>query len=129
MTRDVQRLPDYLNHIVEAIDRIARYTDSLSEDDFLLSDIVQDAVIRNLEIIGEAAAARNISHRYPEFAETHVELPLSAAYEMRNVLAHGYFTVDLGIVWKTIQRNLPPLREAIVGVMSEAVLRRTASRS
>ena len=73
--------------------------------------MVQDAVIRNLEIIGEAS--RNIERHYPEFATAHPELPLAFAYEMRNVLAHGYFKVDLDIVWKTIENDLPPLRAQV----------------
>jgi uncharacterized protein with HEPN domain len=73
----------------------------------LESEIVQDTVVRNFEIIGEAS--RNIEHHHPEFAAAHPELPLAVAYEMRNALAHGYFMVDLGIVWRTIQRNLPHL--------------------
>ena len=70
--------------------------------------MAQDAVIRNLEIIGEAS--RNIEQRYPEFAGAHPELPLASAYEMRNVLAHGYFKVDLTVVWKTLEGDLPELQ-------------------
>jgi uncharacterized protein with HEPN domain len=70
--------------------------------------MAQDAVIRNLEVIGEAS--RNIERRYPEFAEAHPELPLASAYEMRNALAHGYFKVDLTIVWKTLENDLPELQ-------------------
>ena len=48
-----------------------------------------------------------------QFAAAHPELPLSFAYEMRNVLSHGYFKVDLGIVWKTIERDLPVLLQQV----------------
>jgi uncharacterized protein with HEPN domain len=68
-------------------------------------------VVRNFEIIGEAS--RNIERHHPEFAAAHPELPLAIAYEMRNALAHGYFKVDLGIVWRTIQRDLPHLLELV----------------
>jgi uncharacterized protein with HEPN domain len=101
MSNHPPRLPDYLGHISEAIERIQRYTGDLSESAFLQSDIAQDAVIRNLEIIGEAS--RNIERNHADFAAAHPELPLGVAYEMRNALAHGYFKVDLSIVWKTIQ--------------------------
>lgn len=103
----VQRLTDYLEHILEAVGRIRSYTAGLSEADFLAGTLVQDAVIRNLEIIGEAS--RNIERRFPEFATAHPELPLASAYQMRNVVAHGYFEVDLEIVWKTVERDLPGL--------------------
>ena len=108
MSRDAQRLPDYLGHIDQAIERIQRYTDGMDLPGFLASDIVQDAVIRNLEVIGESC--RNIERHHPDFASAHPELPLAVAYEMRNALAHGYFKVDLEIVWRTLQRDLPGLK-------------------
>ena len=107
MTRTQQRLADYLAHILEAIERIGRYTDGMDEGAFLGNQLVQDAVIRNFEIIGEAS--NNIEKQYPEFAAAHPELPLSFAYQMRNAVAHGYFKVDFEIVWRTIRRDLPGL--------------------
>lgn len=68
-------------------------------------ELVQDAVIRNIEIIGEAS--HNIEKSFPEFVASFPELPLSFAYQMRNAVAHGYFKVDFGIVWRTIQNDLP----------------------
>jgi len=107
MSRDPQRLADYLAHIAEAIGRIDRYTANLDESTFLNDQLVQDAVVRNLEIIGEAS--NNIERHCPEFAAQHPELPLAFAYQMRNALAHGYFKVDFEIVWKTIHGDLPGL--------------------
>ena len=112
MSRDPQRLLDYLGHITQAIARIDGYVEELDEVGFLKSELVQDAVIRNLEIIGEAS--RNIEKHFPAFAQEHAEIPFSFAYEMRNALAHGYFAVDLEIVWRTIQRDLPVLQQLIV---------------
>ena len=114
MSRDPQRLPDYLGHILEAIERIQSYVEGVDEVGFLSSKIIQDAVIRNLEVIGEAS--RNIERVHPEFAAAHPELPLALANDMRNALAHGYFKVDLEIVWKTIQNNLPDLHTQITEV-------------
>lgn len=82
MTRDPRRLPDYLGHILQAIERIRRYTDHTDEAAFLQGEMLQDAVIRNLEVIGEAS--RNIEHSHPDFVAAHPELPLAFAYEMRN---------------------------------------------
>jgi uncharacterized protein with HEPN domain len=79
----------------------------MDEVGFLGSKLVQDAVIRNLEVIGEAS--RNIERAHPDFAAAHPELPLALANDMRNALSHGYFKVDFGIVWTTIQGNLPDL--------------------
>lgn len=111
MSRGAQRLPDYLGHILQAIERIERYTDDVDEVGFMQNEMVQDAVIRNFEVIGEAS--RNIERDCPDFAAAHPELPLSFAYEMRNALAHGYFKVDFGIVWKTIENDLPGLRQQV----------------
>lgn len=111
MKRDQQRLPDYLGHILEAIERIGRYTDDIDENTFLQDEMAQDAVIRNLEIIGEAS--HNIERDYPEFAAAHPELPLAFAYQMRNAVAHGYFKVDLEIVWKTLQNDLTGLHAQV----------------
>ncbi|WP_337841621.1 DUF86 domain-containing protein [Rheinheimera sp.] len=112
MSRDQQRLADYLAHIRQAIERISRYCDDLSELDFLQNELVQDAVVRNFEVIGEAS--NNIEKHYPEFAKAHPELPLSSAYQMRNAVAHGYFKVDYELVWKTIEADLPVLFELVV---------------
>lgn len=107
MSHDGQRLADYLAHILQAIERIWRYTEDMDELSFIQNELVQDAVIRNFEIIGEAS--HNIEKRYAKFAAEHPELPLAFAYQMRNAVAHGYFKVDLEIVWKTIYNDLPNL--------------------
>lgn len=115
MSRDLQRLPDYLAHILEAIERIDRYTEDMDELAFLDNQMAQDAVVRNFEIIGEAS--NNIEKHYPEFAAAHPELPLASAYQMRNAVAHGYFKVDFEIVWKTIHSNLPELGQQVKAAM------------
>ena len=111
------RAVDYLKHILQAIGRSERYTADMSEHNFLASELTQDAVIRNFEIIGEAS--RNIERNCPDFAAAHPDLPLLNAYEMRNALAHGYFRVDLEIVWKTIQNDLHSLRRQINAIIKE----------
>jgi uncharacterized protein with HEPN domain len=107
MSKDRQRLADYLVHMLEALERIFRYTDVLDELAFLQNELVQDAVVRNLEVLGEAS--NNVLKHYPDFAAQHPELPLAFAYQMRNAVAHGYFKVDYQIVWRTIQSDLPKL--------------------
>lgn len=117
MSRDEQRLVDYLSHILEAIERIDRYTGDIDEVAFLRNEMVQDAVIRNFEIIGEAS--QNIEIHFPEFAAAHPGLPLAFAYQMRNAVAHGYFKVDLEIVWKTIQNDLAVLYKQVQAVQAQ----------
>ncbi len=105
------RVPDYLGHILKAIERIDRYTADMDEVAFLNSELVQDAVIRNIEIIGEAS--NNIQRVAPEFAARHDNIPWQVIYTMRNRVSHGYDKVDLEIVWKTIQGDLPGLHAQI----------------
>jgi len=117
MTDESERALDLLEHITQAIDRIQKYTKN-GEDEFFNIEIIQDAVIRNLEIVGEAS--RSIEKRFPEFAEKHADLPLKSAYEMRSALSHGYFKIDLAVVWKTIQSDLPKLRDQIGEILNDS---------
>lgn len=111
MSRDPQRLADYLDHVLQAIDRVQRYVGAMGADEFMHDQMVQDAVIRNLEVIGEAS--HNIETQFPDFAAAHPELPLAFAYQMRNAVAHGYFKVDLEIVWRTLTTDLIGYRTAM----------------
>lgn len=108
------RVVDYLQHILEAISHIQDYTAGMQIDGFMADRKTSDAVIRNLEIIGEAC--NNITKNHSEFAALHASVPWGFAYEMRNALAHGYFTVDLGIVWQTIQNDLPVLQTLVANL-------------
>jgi uncharacterized protein with HEPN domain len=108
---DILRIPDYLGHIIEAIGRIYRYIEDSSEIDFLNDEKTQDAVIRNFEIIGEAA--RNIERHHSAFAANHSQIPWSLMYTLRNRVAHGYFKVDLELLWKTIHQDLPELHQQV----------------
>ena len=119
MNRDKQRLLDYLNHILESIARIERYVEGFDHVSFLNNELIQDAVIRNMEIIGEAS--RNVERYYPDFANQHSNVPFSIAYEMRNALAHGYFKVDFEVVWKTIERDLPELENSLERLVKKLV--------
>ena len=127
MTKSL-RVPDYLGHILQAIERIGRYTAGMDEAAFLNSELVQDAVIRNIEIIGEAS--NNIQRVDPVFAAQHDDVPWFAAqhddvpwlvmYTMRNRVSHGYDKVDLEIVWKTIQSDLPRLYRQVQALADPA---------
>jgi len=110
------RVADYLRHILDAIERIDRYTADMDELTFLDSELEQDAVIRNIEVIGEAS--NNIQRVAPDFVIQHDDIPWQVMYTMRNRLSHGYHKVDMEIVWKTIQHDLPGLYrqvQALVG--------------
>lgn len=82
------RIPDYLGHILLAIQRIERHTSHIDQASFLSSELIQDAVIRNLELIGEAA--NNIQRADADFANSHPTIPWRVMYAMRNRLSHAY---------------------------------------
>lgn len=109
---DPLRIADYLQHILEAIDNIQDYTADMDLDAFMADRKTRDAVIRNLEVIGEAC--NNVAKNHSAFASEHSAVPWGFAYEMRNALSHGYFTVDHAIVWQTIQQDLPTLKSQIL---------------
>jgi uncharacterized protein with HEPN domain len=111
MNKKSLRVQDYLNHILDAIHRIERYTGGKSFDTFSIDEQCQDAVIRNIEIIGEAA--RNIDRHAPDFARRHPEVPWTALYAMRNRITHGYWTVDLPVVWQVVERDLAILEQTL----------------
>ncbi len=111
------RVPDYLGHILQAMERIDRYTACLDELGFLGNELVQDAVIRNIEVIGEAS--NNIQRADSVFAARHSDIPWQVMYTMRNRVSHGYDTIDLEIVWQTIQHDLPGLRAQIQRALAD----------
>jgi uncharacterized protein with HEPN domain len=81
------------------------------ETDFLNDEKTQDAVIRNFEIIGKAAC--NIERHHSAFAVSHPQVPWSLMYALRNRVSHGYFKVDLELLWKTIHQDLPELHKQV----------------
>lgn len=108
------RVADYLGHILKAMARIERHTVCVDASGFAASELIQDAVIRNLEVIGEAA--NNIQRVDPAFTTAHPQVPWAVMYAMRNRLTHGYDTVDLDVVWKVIERDMPLLRSQIAAI-------------
>jgi len=117
MSKSALRLGDYLAHILQAIERIQSYCADMDEVGFLANPMAQDAIIRNFEVIGEAS--KNVERVAQQFVAAHPELPIAFAYEMRNVLAHGYYKVDLGVVWRTIERDLPYLKEQVDNALND----------
>jgi uncharacterized protein with HEPN domain len=93
--------------IIEAAQQACSYTAEMSLDEFLGDKRTQQAVILNIIIIGEASA--KILQNHTEFTERHPQVPWRAIKGMRNRIAHGYFDIDLKIVWATVQTALPDL--------------------
>jgi uncharacterized protein with HEPN domain len=99
----------YLEHIRDAIARIEQYTDQIGESEFKEQVLVQDGVIRQLEIIGEAA--KRLS---PTFRSSHDRIPWQDIARMRDKLIHDYFGVDIEKVWLTVVQDIPPLKVEVL---------------
>ena len=98
----------YLQDIIDSIEKIEEYTRGISFEEFSKNSEKIDAVVRNFEIIGEAA--RNISQ---EFIDQYPNIPREKMISMRNKILHEYFGVDTETVWKTITEDLPMLKKSL----------------
>ena len=104
----------FIGHILESIHLIEKYIDGISKEDFLKSINIQDAVIRRLEIIGEA-----VKNLPLEFREEYPDIQWRQIAGMRDVLIHGYFGVDLDLTWKVVRSDLPELERKIAGILKK----------
>ncbi len=104
----------FIRHIAESICEIENYIRGMSKQAFLKNRVVQDAVIRRIEVIGEAA--KNIS---PSFRKRNSEIEWREIAGMRDKLIHEYFGVDIGVVWKTIREDIPRLKAQIAHLLKK----------
>lgn len=93
-----------IDDMLEAATRVLRYLEGKTLEDFGANEMTIDAVARNFEILGEAAG-----HVPPEIRERHPEIPWTRIRGLRNIVAHGYFDLNLTTVWATARDDLPPL--------------------
>ena len=97
----------YLEDIIEACGKVQRFCEGLDESRFVADELLQDAVLRNLEVIGEAVK------RLPaDWKDGAPEIPWRDIAGFRDVIAHAYFGVDLGLVWSVVSGDLAPLMDA-----------------
>jgi uncharacterized protein with HEPN domain len=101
------RLHDYPTHMRQATSDARSFIDGLSKEEFLKDKRTQQAVIMSLIVIGEAAT--KVMDRHAGFAEQHPDVPWRNMRGMRNRIAHGYFDINLDVVWDTVQTALPAL--------------------
>lgn len=98
----------YLAHMLGAIARIRRYVGRTRQSGFLRNALLQDAVIRNIEIVGEAAGRVSA-----DFCTRNAGIPWREIVGMRHRLIHGYLQVNLDTVWKAVERDLPALERSL----------------
>lgn len=108
------RLPDYLDHMQQAAMDACSFVDGLSKADFIEDKRTQQAVIMSLIIIGEAAT--KVMDSYAEYTKLHSNVPWRSMRGMRNRIAHGYFDINLDVVWETVQTALPELLKQLIVV-------------
>ena len=100
-----------IEDMLDSARKIARYVTGLDYDAFLADDKTTDAVVRNLEIIGEA------TRQLPDdYREAHPELPWAQMAGLRNRIVHDYAAIDLELIWEIVQHSLPALRRQLDGL-------------
>jgi uncharacterized protein with HEPN domain len=104
----------YLHHILDAIKRIEEYTEKIDHERFINTNLLQDGVIRQIQIIGEAA--KRLS---PKITNKYKDIPWKDITGMRDKLVHDYFGVDVEAVWKTVKNDIPFLKNQINNISKE----------
>jgi uncharacterized protein with HEPN domain len=98
----------YIKHMLSCIEKILKFTRGLNFDEFAINELVQDAVIRNIEVIGEAS-----KHVSNHLKQTYFDIPWKEISGMRNKLIHDYMGVDIEVVWKTVKTDITQLRKML----------------
>jgi uncharacterized protein with HEPN domain len=112
------RTSEYLEHILEAIERATHHVEGIKDADaFELDTKAQDAVVRTIEIIGEAA--NKIAKASPDYLTKHPDLPWDQMRAMRNKIIHDYFEVDYTVVWQTVKQDLPALAAQVAALLAQ----------
>ena len=104
----------YLRHILDAINTVDEYLHKVTEKQFGDTRLLQDGVIRQIEIIGEA-----VRHISKDIRKTYPEIPWQDVAGMRDKLIHQYFGVDIEKVWNTAKEDLPILKEQVAGILKD----------
>lgn len=106
-----------IEDILLSINKIENYICNIqSYEEFIKNDIVVDAVLRNLEVLGEAANKISL-----ELKNKYTEIPWKRVIGLRNIVIHGYFIVDLSIIWKIINEQLPALKTQIITIKHDHI--------
>ena len=111
------RLADYLTHMSQAAEEARMFVQGLDKEKFLADKRTQRATVMSLVIIGEAAT--KVMEQHAEFAGRHSDVPWRSMRGMRNRIAHGYFEINLDVVWETVVTALPQLSVQLHALLRE----------
>ena len=111
---NADRLADYLDHIRQAAADACGFVQGMDKAAFMADLRTQRAVVMSLIIVGEAAT--KVVEQYPDFASAQADVPWRSMRGMRNRIAHGYFDIELNVVWNTVQEDLPVLVKTLPGI-------------
>ncbi|MBN1323876.1 MAG: DUF86 domain-containing protein [Methanotrichaceae archaeon] len=114
---------DYLQDMLENLEKVGRFVGEMSFEDFLQDEKTQYSVICALAVIGEA-----VKNLPPEVRQSHQEVPWKDIAGMRDRLIHGYFGVDTAILWKTATESVPETKSMIINVIDDEKLRSSDGR-
>ena len=103
-----------MQHIIECIERIKRYSQGCSLEELIADDMRYYAIVKNLEIIGEAANMLT-----QDFCDAHPETQWKMIIKMRNYIVHEYFNIDNDVVWEVINKDLPELETQVTKYLDE----------
>ncbi|HTW79133.1 MAG TPA: DUF86 domain-containing protein [Terracidiphilus sp.] len=121
MNQHPLRARDYLGHMLDAVGQIECYLAGKTLAEFLEDRLLQDGVVRNIEVLGEAS--KRMLDAVPDAVIKLPGIPFTAIYAMRNQLSHGYFSIDLDLVWKVVEKDIPDLKlrlEAAIAAIDSA---------
>lgn len=104
----------YLKHILDAVNDIDEFVKDMNKESFLSNKAIKYAVVRSIEIIGEAS-----KHLSKNFREQHKDIRWEDICGMRDKLIHDYIGVDFSIVWKVIERDIPALKKKLTEVLNQ----------
>lgn len=102
----------YIYHILTAIADIKEFTEGMTKKDFLKSKMAEHAVVRNIEVMGEAS-----KHLSDRFREKHNDVPWKDIIKMRNKVTHFYFGISYDIVWKVVKRDIPAVEKKLKAII------------
>jgi uncharacterized protein with HEPN domain len=111
------RLADYLEHMQQAAEQACSFVEGMDQTEFFNDRRTQNAVVMSLVIVGEAAT--KITNDHVAFVQAHPQIPWPSVRGMRNRMVHGYFDINLEVVWNTLQSALPDLSRQIQAIRDE----------